>query len=203
MFEQTQKDFIRNLLDKNPLIQVDKILNALQLSGLSTSKTKKQSYNRALNEVLKEDGIIITRENPKTKDTVIKTEDGISKITDEEFARDDFIDRDDDDDGIWYKKLLKTGTTTENKWGKTSLKIEIYTYEKNDKCRFDSLLDAVISKVPEVQYIDDGGYSSSRDSSGEFSPFQFESAYLVVKTSETSTFYDGAVTLTDTNETPC
>ena len=74
---------------------------------------------------------------------------------------------------------------------------------KNDKCRFDSLLDAVISKVPEVQYIDDGGYSSSRDSSGEFSPFQFESAYLVVKTSETSTFYDGAVTLTDTNETPC
>ena len=81
--------------------------------------------------------------------------------------------------------------------------IEIYTFEKNDKCRFDSLLDAVISKVPEVQYIDDGGYSSSRDSSGEFSPFQFESAYLVVKTSETSTFYDGAVTLTDTNETPC
>ena len=203
MFEQTQKDFIRNLLDKNPLIQVDKILNALQLSGLSTSKTKKQSYNRALNEVLKEDGIIITRENPKTKDTVIKTEDGISKITDEEFARDDFIDRDDDDDGIWYKKLLKTGTTTENKWGKTSLKIEIYTYEKNDKCRFDSLLDAVISKVPEVQYIDDGGYSSTQDSSGQDNVYQFESAYLIVESGQGTYFYNGLVELKDTNESPC
>lgn len=140
--------------------------------------------------------------NRKTVDikTTEKAKTEFPQLSDDEFARDDFIDR---DDGIWYKKLLKTGTTTSNKWGKTSLKIEIYTFEKNDKCRFDSLLDAVISKVPEVQYIDDGGYSSSRDSSGEFSPFQFESAYLVVKTSETSTFYDGAVTLTDTNETPC
>ena len=107
------------------------------------------------------------------------------------------------DTGVWYKKLLKTGTTTENKWGKTSLKIEIYTYEKNDKCRFDSLLDAVIRKVPEVQYIDDGGYSSTQDSSGEDNVYQFESAYLVVESGEGTYFYNGSVELEDTNETPC
>ena len=110
---------------------------------------------------------------------------------------------DDGDDGIWYKKLLKTGTTTENKWGKTSLKIEIYTYEKNDKCRFDSLLDAVIRKVPEVQYIDDGGYSSTQDSSGEDNVYQFESAYLVVESGQGTYFYNGLIELKDTNETPC
>ena len=203
MFDQTQKDFIRNLLDENPIIQKKEVIDLLLKSKLATGKTPKQSYNRALVEVLKERDIPISRENKTKPTTIIQTQDGISKISDEEFARDDFIDRDDDDDGIWYKKLLKTGTTTENKWGKTSLKIEIYTYEKNDKCRFDSLLDAVIRKVPEVQYIDDGGYSSTQDSSGQDNVYQFESAYLIVESGQGTYFYNGSVELKDTNESPC
>ena len=201
MFEQTQKEFIKSFLDKNPVVDVKEILTALENSGLSKSKTRKQSYNRALNEVLKEDGVVITKEKPKTKDTVIQTQDGISKRSDDDFARDDFIDTVIDED-IWYKKLLKTGTTTETKWGKTSLKIEIFTFEKNDKCRFDSLLQAVIRKVPEVQYINDGGYSSTRENPFGNDP-EFEAALLFVESSENNTFFDGIVELTDTNEPPC
>ena len=199
MFEQNKyKIPLDNFISNNPNFTRTDLENQLSRLGIYTGATPNRSINRDVLKYLRKN---LPEFDKKTTKEIRKTKD--EPISDDEFARDDFIDRDDDDDGIWYKKLLKTGTTTENKWGKTSLKIEIYTYEKNDKCRFDSLLDAVISKVPEVQYIDDGGYSSSRDSSGEFSPFQFESAYLVVKTSETSTFYDGAVTLTDTNETPC
>ena len=125
MFEQTQKEFIKSFLDKNPVVDVKEILTALENSGLSKSKTRKQSYNRALNEVLKEDGVVITKEKPKTKDTVIQTQDGISKRSDDDFARDDFIDTviDEDDTGIWYKKILKTGSTKNPLW-KTSQNIE-------------------------------------------------------------------------------
>jgi hypothetical protein len=196
MFEQNKyKIPLDNFISNNPNFTRTDLENQLSRLGIYTGATPNRSINRDVLKYLRKN---LPEFDKKTTKEIRKTKD--EPISDDEFARDDFIDR---DDGIWYKKLLKTGTTTSNKWGKTSLKIEIYTFEKNDKCRFDSLLDAVISKVPEVQYIDDGGYSSSRDSSGEFSPFQFESAYLVVKTSETSTFYDGAVTLTDTNETPC
>ena len=180
---------------ENPDFTRTDLENQLSSLGIYTGKTPDRSINRDVLKYLRKNypefEKLTTKEVKESKDERVQEKLGGGDLPP------------DDDDGIWYKKLLKTGTTTSNKWGKTSLKIEIYTFEKNDKCRFDSLLDAVISKVPEVQYIDDGGYSSSRDSSGEFSPFQFESAYLVVKTSETSTFYDGAVTLTDTNETPC
>ena len=196
MFEQNKyKIPLDNFISNNPNFTRTDLENQLSRLGIYTGATPNRSINRDVLKYLRKN---VESFDEKSTEEIRKTKD--EPISDDEFARDDFIDR---DDGIWYKKLLKTGTTTSNKWGKTSLKIEIYTFEKNDKCRFDSLLDAVIRKVPEVQYIDDGGYSSSRDSSGEFSPFQFESAYLVVKTSETSTFYDGAVTLTDTNETPC
>ena len=203
MFEQTQKEFIKSFLDKNPVVDVKEILTALENSGLSKSKTRKQSYNRALNEVLKEDGVVITKEKPKTKDTVIQTQDGISKRSDDDFARDDFIDREIEDDfDIWYKKLLKTGTTTNPQSGKTSLKIEIFTFEKNDKCRFDSLLQAVIKEVPEVQYINDTGYSSTIESPFGDDP-QFEAAKLTVESSDGNNFFNDIVELTDTNEPPC
>ena len=203
MFEQTQKEFIKSFLDKNPVVDVKEILTALENSGLSKSKTRKQSYNRALNEVLKEDGVVITKEKPKTKDTVIQTQDGISKRSDDDFARDDFIDREIEDDfDIWYKKLLKTGTTTNPQSGKTSLKIEIFTFEKNDKCRFDSLLQAVIRKVPEVQYINDTGYSSTMENPFGDDP-QFEAAKLTVESSDGNNFFNDIVELTDTNEPPC
>ena len=106
------------------------------------------------------------------------------------------------DTDVWYKKLLKTGKTT-NPIRKTSLKIEIYTFEKNDKCRFDSLLEAVQKQVPELEYIDGAGYSSTRDNEGETSPYQFESAYLVVESGQETKYFDGTVILKDINEPPC
>ena len=106
------------------------------------------------------------------------------------------------DTGVWYKKLLKTGKTT-SPIRKTSLKIEIYTFEKNDKCRFDSLLEAIQKQVPELEYIEGAGYSSTRDNEGETSPYQFESAYLEVQSGEKTFYFQNAVTLKDTNESPC
>lgn len=162
MFEQTQKEFIKSFLDKNPVVDVKEILTALENSGLSKSKTRKQSYNRALNEVLKEDGVVITKEKPKTKDTVIQTQDGISKRSDDDFARDDFIDTviDEDDTGIWYKKILKTGSTKNPLW-KTSQNIEAVTFEKNDKVRFEKMLQAIQNSIPEISYIDEAGYDQN------------------------------------------
>ena len=103
---------------------------------------------------------------------------------------------------VWYKKLLKTGKTT-SPIRKTSLKIEIYTFEKNDKCRFDSLLEAIQKQVPELEYIEGAGYSSTRDNEGETSPYQFESAYLIVQSGQETFYYNNTVTLKDINEPPC
>ena len=106
------------------------------------------------------------------------------------------------DPNVWYKKLLKTGKTT-SPIRKTSTKIEIFTFEKNDKCRFDSLFEAIQKEVPELEYIESAGYSSTRDMSGEDSPYQFESAYLEVESGEGTFYRQEAVTLKDTNEPPC
>jgi hypothetical protein len=199
MFDQTQKEAIIDIIKEFGVINKTVLVDELLKTGISKSKTPKQSYNRAIVEVLKSFDL---KPIGKQKDKLIKIEDDeIEIITDDEFARDDFIDRD-IDDGIWYKKLLKTGKTT-NPIRKTSLKIEIYTFEKNDECRFDSLLEAVQKEVPELEYIDGAGYESTRDNSGEYSPYQFESAYLIVQSGQGTKYFDGAVTLKDTNEPPC
>lgn len=163
MVKQTQKEFIRNLLDENPVISVDEILSELEKSGLSKSKTRKQSYNRALNEVLKEDGVIISKEKPKTKETVIQTKDGISVRSDDDFARDDFIDREIERDierKIWYEKILKTGKTKNPTW-KTSTNIEAVTYEDNSQERFSDMLVILQNNIPEISYIDEAGYDQN------------------------------------------
>lgn len=163
MVKQTQKQFIRNLLDENPVISVDEILSELEESGLSKSKTRKQSYNRALNEVLKEDGVIISKEKPKTKETVIQTKDGISVRSDDDFARDDFIDREIERDierKIWWKKILKTGKTKNPTW-KTSTNIEAVTYEDNSQERFSDMLVILQNNIPEISYIDEAGYDQN------------------------------------------
>ena len=199
MFDQTQKEAIIDIIKEFGVINKTVLVDELLKTGISKSKTPKQSYNRAIVEVLKSFDL---KPIGKQKDKLIKIEDDeIEIITDDEFARDDFIDRD-IDDGIWYKKLLKTGKTT-SPIRKTSLKIEIYTFEKNDKCRFDSLLEAVQKQVPELAYIDEAGYESSRDSEGENSPYQFESAYLIVQSGQDTFYYNNTVTLKDINEPPC
>ncbi len=188
----TQTEFIRELLDSTFRINREEILTALIESGLSKSETPIQSYNRAIISVLRKRDIPVSRKNPIKPETVIETKNGISKIV--QIIGDAF--------NIWYKKLLKTGKTT-NPIRKTSLKIEIYTFEKNDECRFDSLLEAVQKEVPELEYIDGAGYESTRDNSGEYSPYQFESAYLIVQSGQGTKYFDGTVTLKDTNEPPC
>ena len=190
----TQTEFIKELLDSTFRINREEILTALIESGLSKSETPIQSYNRAIISVLRKRDIPVSRENPIKPETVIETKNGISKKV--EFLGDRPPDE------IWYKKLLKTGKTT-NPIRKTSLKIEIYTFEKNDECRFDSLLAAVMKEVPELSYIDSAGYSSSRDSEGEISSYQFESGYLVVESGVSTKYFDGTVTLKDKNEPPC
>ena len=163
MAKQTQKEFIRYLLDENPVIYVDEILSKLEESGLSKSKTRKQSYNRALNEILKEDGVIISKEKPKTKETIIQTKGGISVRSDDDFARDDFIDREIErgfDRTVWWKKILKTGKTKNPTW-KTSTNIEAVTYEDNNQERFSDMLVILQNNIPEISYIDEAGYDQN------------------------------------------
>ena len=194
MFNAKYDNPLDSFILNNPNFTRTDLENHLESLGIYTGKTPDRSINRDVLKYLRKNfpefEKLTTKEVRKTKNEI---------ISDDDFARDDFVDRDFD---IWYKKLLKTGTTTQTKWGKTSLKIEIFTFEKNDKCRFDSLLQAVIRKVPEVQYINDGGYSSTRENPFGNDP-EFEAALLFVESSENNTFFDGIVELTDTNEPPC
>ena len=196
MFNAKYDNPLDSFILNNPVFSRTDLENYLESLGIYTGKTPTRSINRDVLKYLRKNfpefEKLTTKEVRKTKNEI---------ISDDDFARDDFIDTVIDED-IWYKKLLKTGTTTQTKWGKTSLKIEIFTFEKNDKCRFDSLLQAVIRKVPEVQYINDGGYSSTRENPFGNDP-EFEAALLFVESSENNTFFDGIVELTDTNESPC
>ncbi len=160
----TQNEFVRELLDSTPEISKEEILTSLIEAGLSTSETPIQSYNRAIASVLKERGIEVTRKNPVKAKTVIETQNGISKRSDDDFARDDFIDReieDDFDDDVWYKKILKTGETKNQKW-KTSTEIEAETFEKNDRRRFQDMLDIITDNIMEISYIGKAGYDQER-----------------------------------------
>ena len=187
MFEQTQKEFIKNLLDENPIIQKKEVIDLLLKSGLSKSKTKKQSYNRALVEVLKERDIPISRENKTKPTTVIQTQDGISKISDDEFARDDFIDR----EIQWRRKLLKTGKTSNPKW-KTSTNIEIYTFINSDDGKFNSdlyqeLYEGVQEEIPFMSEIDSDGYSDNLVDRYEIeTEYEYPSANLIINGKRTT-----------------
>ena len=191
MFDQTQKDFIRNLLDENPIIEKQEIIKLLLESGLATGKTPKQSYNRALVEVLKERNIPISRENKTKPTTIIQTQDGISKISDDEFARDDFIDIDLDDEDIqWRRKLLKTGKTSNPKW-KTSTNIEVFTFINSKDSKFNSdlyeeLFEAVQSEIPFMSEIDSEGYSDNLVDKFEVDlQYEYPTANLIINGKKT------------------
>ena len=61
------------------------------------------------------------------------------------------------DDGVWYKKILKTGQTKNPLW-KTSTNIEAVTYEPNDINRFQDMLNTIVDNIMEISYIDEAGY---------------------------------------------
>ena len=161
---------IENIFDDNPLISKEEVLDLMLKSGLSKNKEPKQTYNRAIRKVFADRGGDI--ETRLTKDIVIQSFNGQSKISDEEFAKDDFIDSFDDkdeaDEKIWNRKLLKTGKTKNPEWGKTGENIEIYTFVNNEQDEYynseswwyDQLLYAVQKKIFTLNYIDDDGYQS-------------------------------------------
>ena len=188
MFEARADNPLDSFILNNPNFSRTDLENHLESLGIYTGKTPDRSINRDVLKYLRKNfpefEKLTTKEVRKRKD----------KPVEEKIIGDDF--------DIWYKKLLKTGTTTNPQSGKTSLKIEIFTFEKNDKCRFDSLLQAVIKKVPEVQYINDTGYSSTMENPFGDYP-EFEAAKLTVESSDGNNFFNGIVELTDTNESPC
>ena len=190
MFDQTQKDFIRNLLDENPIIEKQEIIKLLLKSKLATGKTPKQSYNRALVQVLKERNIPISRENKTKPTTIIQTQNGVSKISDEEFARDDFIDREIEPEVQWRRKLLKTGKTSNPKW-KTSTNIEVYTFINSDDDKFNfnlyqELFEAVQSEIPFMTEIDDDGYSDNLVDRYEIeTEYEYPTANLIINGKKT------------------
>ena len=170
---------IENIFDNNPLISKEEVLDLMLKSGLSKNKQPKQTYNRAIRKVFQDRGGNI--ETTLTKDVVIESFDGQSKISDDEFARDDFIDSiiDDEEEELpeinWNRKLLKTGKTKDPRWGKTSENIEIYTfvnneqdeYYKSESWWYDQLLAATIRKIFNFEYYDDDGYQSDFVYEGE------------------------------------
>ena len=158
-----------NIFDNNPLISKEEVLDLMLKSGLSKNKQPKQTYNRAIKKVFTDRGGNI--ETRLAKDIVIESFDGKSQISDEEFARDDFIDSLDEDEDkiIWNRKLLKTGKTRKPESGKTSENIEIYTFVNNEQNEYynsesfwyDKLLAAVQAAIINMEYIDDDGYESN------------------------------------------
>ena len=82
----------------------------------------------------------------------------------------------------WYKKLLKTGNT-KNPIKSTSQNIEVYTYQigDDDNMIMQQLLEAATNEIPDLEYIDDLGYTSISVESFEVEKqYQYPNAKLWV-----------------------
>ena len=82
----------------------------------------------------------------------------------------------------WYKKLLKTGQT-KNPIKSTSQNIEVYTYQigDDDNMIMQQLLEAATNEIPDLEYIDDLGYTSISVESFEVEKqYQYPNAKLWV-----------------------
>ena len=199
MFEQLKADIQRALESKREndpqkLLSVIKNNPTKILSAENWNKILNKKFPKIIKDELKNRPVASTRRNLaglQSNNEIVRVGEKATRGVKYTFER--------KEPNVWYKKLLKTGKTT-SPIRKTSLKIEIYTFEKNDKCRFDSLLEAIQKQVPELEYIEGAGYSSTRDSSGEDSPYQFESAYLIVQSGQETFYYNNTVTLKDTDK---
>ena len=184
-YDKSLDDFTRN----NLAFSRTDLENVLSGLGIYTGKTPDRSINRDVLKYLRKNfpefEKLTTKEIKETKDKPVKKTGGAPPT------------------GLWYKKLLKTGTTKTTKW-ETGTKVEIFTYEQNDECRYLSLMEAALKEMDYTEEIAETGYSSSRDSAGEFSPYQFESAFLKIESVKGGAIsFEGAVTLEDLSETPC
>ena len=189
MFNAKYDNPLDSFVLSNPNFTRTGLENVLSGLGIYTGKTPDRSINRDVIKYLRKNypefEKLTTKEVKETKDKPVKKEVGATPT------------------GLWYKKLLKTGTTKTTKW-ETGTKVEIFTYEQNDECRYLSLMEAALKEMDYTEEIAESGYSSSRDSAGEFSPYQFESAFLKIESVKGGAVsFEGAVTLEDLSETPC
>lgn len=173
----TQKFDVLEYLNSFPNATNKEIAAALNIPISSARGRKSELDKEGFLDTEKEKGRTIRA----TATEKAKTE--FPELTDDDFARDDFVDKiTEDDTGIWYKKILKTGKTTNPRW-KTSTNIEAITFEKNDKIRFDDMLKAIQNKIPEISYIDEAGYD--QNSTTEFMVDE-EAQYPRIKVNLTS-----------------
>ena len=189
MFEARADSPLDSFILNNPDFTRTDLENELSRLKIYGGQTPRKTINRDVLKYLRKNypefEKLTTKEVKKTKDEPVKKEVGATPT------------------GVWYKKLLKTGTTKTTKW-ETGTKVEIFTYEQNDECRYLSLMEAALKEMDYTEEIAETGYSSSRDSAGEFSPYQFESAFLKVESVKGGSIsFEGAVTLEDLSETPC
>lgn len=148
----TQKFDVLEYLNRFPNATNKEIAEALNIP-LNSARGRKS-------ELDKEGFLDTEKEKGKTVRAVAteKAKTQFPELTDDDFARDDFID---DDFDVWYKKILKTGETKNPKW-KTSTDIEAVTFEKNDINRFQDMLDTIVDNIMEISYIDKAGYDQER-----------------------------------------
>jgi len=177
MFEQNKyKIPLDNFISNNPNFTRTDLENQLSRLGIYTGATPNRSINRDVLKYLRKN---VESFDEKSTEEIRKTKD--EPISDEEFARDDFIDR----EIQWRRKLLKTGQTSNPKW-KTSTNIEIYTFINSDDSKFDSdlydeLFEAVQKKIPFLTEIDSDGYSDNLVDEYEIdSSFIYPTANLII-----------------------
>ena len=164
MFEQLKAD-IKKALESKKQNAPQKLLSVIKNNPTKVLSAKEwnEILNKKFPKIIKNK--LKNRPVPSTRRNLAGLEDNdvISRVGKKGSRGVKYTFSDDRDDGIWYKKLLKTGTTTENKWGKTSLKIEIYTFEHNDEIRYQSLLNAAFNGLlGTLDSIDEAGYSSEQ-----------------------------------------
>ena len=133
----TQANFILDFIKDNP-----------QLPDRSS---------KAIAKILPE---FISKRNPDGKKIAYET----VRARMSEFQKLGILENDDGQYNIaenWFKKLLKTGKTTDPK-KETKAMIEIYTYENNDDDRYEALLNAALNGLlGDLDTIDNAGYTSN------------------------------------------
>ena len=187
MFEQNKyKIPLDNFISNNPNFTRTDLENQLSRLGIYTGATPNRSINRDVLKYLRKN---LPEFDKKTTKEIRKTKDEI--ISDDEFARDDFIDREIEPEVQWRRKLLKTGKTSNPKW-KTSTNIEIYTFINSDDGKFNSnlyqeLYEGVQEEIPFMSEIDSDGYSDNLVDRYEIeTEYEYPSANLIINGKRTT-----------------
>ena len=181
----TQKFRVLEYLNEFPNSSNKEIAEALNIP-LNSARGRKS-------ELDKEGFLDTEKEKGKTVRAVAteKAKTEFPELSDDEFARDDFIDREIEPEVQWRRKLLKTGKTSNPKW-KTSTNIEIYTFINSDDGKFNSdlyqeLYEGVQEEIPFMSEIDSDGYSDNLVDRYEIeTEYEYPSANLIINGKRTT-----------------